>query len=76
MISGNTNYLKSKFDPNYWLFSLDKKDNLNLDNKITNLIQLSLNNEKYRTKSIINYIYYYNKLSEPTKDLIFKINDK
>ena len=73
LLSNNKYFLKSRFDPNYWIISLSLEENLKIDNKIKNLINLTKSNTKYKSISFINYIYYYNHLSNSTKDLFIEL---
>ena len=75
LVSNNKHYLKSRFDPNYWIISLSIEENKNTDRKVRNLINLTKNNKKYKSISFINYIYYYNQLSDSTKNLFINFND-
>ena len=73
LLSNNQYFLKSRFDPNYWIISLSLEENIKTDSKIRNLINLTKNNTKYKSISFINYIYYYNDLSDSTKDLFIEL---
>ena len=73
LVSNNESFLKSRFDPNYWIINLSVEENKNIDGKIRNLINLTKNNKKYKSISFINYIYYYNHLSDSTKDLFLEL---
>lgn len=63
----NDNLLKSRFDPNYWIIEINKNSNTEFDEKIFNLINLSKKNNKYKSKSLLNLLYHYNKLTNKTK---------
>ena len=63
----NNNFLKSRLDPNYWIIEIIKPSNKDFNSKIINLLKLSSDNDKYRTKALINLLYYYNKLDVETK---------
>ena len=73
LLSNNKYFLKSRFDPNYWIIYLNLQENIKTDSKIRNLINLTKNNTKYKSISFINYIYYYNHLSNSTKDLFIEL---
>jgi len=73
LLSNNKYFLKSRFDPNYWIISLSLEENIKTDSKIRNLINLTKNNKKYKSISFINYVYYYNHLSDSTKDLFLEL---
>ena len=73
LLSNNKYFLKSRFDPNYWIIYLNLQENIKTDSKIRNLINLTKNNKKYKSISFINYIYYYNHLSNSTKDLFIEL---
>ena len=65
------NYIsKSKFDPNYWIYSLKNKKGNNISNDIYNLIKISKENKKYKDKAIMNLIFYFDNLNEEEKNII------
>ena len=64
---------KSKLDQNYWIYKIHLNDKKNIGNDLYNLITVSKNNEKYKSKSYINFIYFYDLLDEETVNKLLKI---
>lgn len=64
----NQNFFLSRLDPNYWIqLSLKETSVERIDSAVINSLELSLNNQKYKLTSMLNFIYLYDRLSENTK---------
>lgn len=66
-ILGFKNLFVSKLNPNYWITALNNESYpKNYDYLIINLLQISKQN-KYKSKSLINFIYHYDKFTDEAK---------
>ena len=72
-INNNQYVFKSKLDQNYWIYKIHLNDKKNIGNELYNLFSISKNNEKYKSKSYINFIYFYDSLDEEMVNKLLNI---